>query len=100
MKIKYRFADRSINEIEAKDSVGEVIVAKERDIHNSNRKETRRHESYSGDNEKMNTFIKTLLISCHIMPQVCRQAISKGLQSFHKSFTVVITETISKIKRK
>ncbi len=52
MKIKYQFATGEIVEIEVDEALGEIVVELERVEYNSNRRETRRHESYSDDNDK------------------------------------------------
>lgn len=54
MKIKYQFADETL-EIEVSEEWGSVLIELDRRERNSNRQETRRHQSYSGDNEKMDT---------------------------------------------
>lgn len=55
MKIKYEYVKGQAVEIEVEDSLGEVIVRLDKDEYNANRKETRRHESYSGDGDKRET---------------------------------------------
>ena len=57
MKIKYEFADGEVIEIEVEEAVGEVVIELERDEHNGNRRETRRHESYNDDNDKKETLM-------------------------------------------
>ncbi len=52
MKIMYEFAAGEIVEIEVDEALGEIIVELERVEYNYNRRETRRHESYSDDNDK------------------------------------------------
>lgn len=54
MKIKYQFADETV-EIEVSEEWGNVLIEFDRRERNNNRRETRRHESCSGDNNKMNT---------------------------------------------
>lgn len=53
MKIQYSYCDGQTINIEVEDNLGEVIIQLERDEYNANRRETRRHESYSNDNDKM-----------------------------------------------
>lgn len=53
MKIKYQFANETV-EIEVSEEWGNVLIELDRRECNNNRRETRRHESYSGDNDKMN----------------------------------------------
>ena len=55
MKIQYSYCDGQSFNIEVEDSLGEVIIRLERDEYNANRRETRRHESYSDDNDKRDT---------------------------------------------
>ncbi len=57
MKIQYSYCDGQSFNIEVEDSLGEVIIQLERDEYNANRRETRRHESYSDDNDKMDTLV-------------------------------------------
>lgn len=52
MKIKYEFVNREIIEIEVPDGIGEISIAIDKEICNSDRRETRRHESYSAGNDK------------------------------------------------
>jgi RNA polymerase sigma factor (sigma-70 family) len=55
MKIQYSYCDGQSISIEVEDNLGEIIIQLEKDEYNSNRRETRRHESYSDDNDKRNT---------------------------------------------
>lgn len=57
MKIQYSYCDGQTISIEVEDSLGEIIIRLERDEYNANRRETRRHESYSDDNDKRDTLI-------------------------------------------
>lgn len=57
MKIKYKFATGEIFEIEVEDSLAEVVLQIKREEYCSNRRETRRHESYSDDNDKLETLV-------------------------------------------
>ncbi|MCE5343203.1 MAG: sigma-70 family RNA polymerase sigma factor [Eubacteriales bacterium] len=57
MKIQYSYCDGQTINIEVEDSLGEIIIHLERDEYNTNRRETRRHESYSNDNDKMDTLV-------------------------------------------
>ena len=57
MKIQYSYCDGQTINIEVEDNLGEVIIQLERDEYNANRRETRRHESYSNDNDKMDTLV-------------------------------------------
>lgn len=52
MKIQYSYCDGQSICIEIEDSLGEIIIQLEKDEYNANRRETRRHESYSNDNDK------------------------------------------------
>lgn len=52
MKITYEFATQESVEIEVSDNIGEVIIEFERKEYNNNRSETRRHESYSDNDDK------------------------------------------------
>lgn len=54
MKVSYKFIDETV-EIDVSEGWGSVLIELDRQEHNNNRRETRRHESYSGDNEKMET---------------------------------------------
>ena len=47
MRIKYQFLTGETVEIDVTDHIGEVSIAIERDMLNSNRRETRRHNSLS-----------------------------------------------------
>jgi RNA polymerase sigma factor (sigma-70 family) len=55
MKIQYSYCDGHIINIEVDDSLGEIIIQLEKDEYNTNRRETRRYESYSNDNDKRDT---------------------------------------------
>lgn len=55
MKIQYSYCDGQSISIEVEDSLGEVVIQLDRDEYNINRRETRRHESYSDDNDKRDT---------------------------------------------
>lgn len=57
MKIRYEFLDGQAVEVEAPENIGEIIIAIEHEEYNSNRRETRRHESYSDDNDKMERLV-------------------------------------------
>jgi RNA polymerase sigma-70 factor (ECF subfamily) len=57
MKIKYEFATGEVIEIEVDEAVGDVVIELERDEYNGNRRETRRHESYSDDNDKQEILV-------------------------------------------
>ena len=57
MKIKYEFANGEVIELEVEEAVGSVVIELERDEHNGNRRETRRHESYCDDNDKQETLV-------------------------------------------
>lgn len=52
MKIKYEFLTGEIVEVEVPEAIGEVAVALDRDIFNSNRRERRRHNSMENMQEK------------------------------------------------
>ena len=52
MKIKYEFLTGQIVEIEVPDEISEMVIAIERDVYNSDRKETRRHNSIAGMENK------------------------------------------------
>lgn len=51
MKINYKFADETV-EIEVSEEWGSVLVELDRREYNANRRETRRHESYSDGDER------------------------------------------------
>ena len=57
MKITYEFATGEIIEIEIEEALGEVVIELEKDEYNGNRRETRRHESYSDDNDKQEVLV-------------------------------------------
>jgi len=59
VKIKYEFITGEVVEIEVSDDICEVSIEIEREIYNSDRRETRRHESYSDDNDKQEVLIDT-----------------------------------------
>lgn len=71
MKIQYSYCDGQIFNIEVEDSLGEVIIQLERDEYNANRRETHRHESYSDDNDKMDTLVD---LSTDVETDVLRNA--------------------------
>lgn len=52
MKIKYDFITGEVVEIDVSESIGEVSIEIDRQIYNSDHRETRRHESYSSNNDK------------------------------------------------
>ena len=52
MLIKYEFATGEVVEIDVPEDIGNVIIEIEHNNYNSNRKETRRHESLSGVADK------------------------------------------------
>lgn len=52
MKIKYEFLTGEIIEIEVPDGFGEVSIAIDKEIHNSDRRETRRHNYISEMEER------------------------------------------------
>lgn len=52
MKIKYEFLTGEVLEIEVSHDIGEVSIEIDSEIYNGDRRETRRHESYSNDNGK------------------------------------------------
>lgn len=52
MKIKYEFLIGQIVEIEVSDEFNEVLIAIEKDVYNSNHRETRRHNSIAGMEDK------------------------------------------------
>lgn len=80
MKIKYEFATGEVVEIEVSDDIGEVIVAIEKDTHNSNRRETRRHESYSDDNDKQETLLdKSVDIAAEVEKKLSYEALYKAI---------------------
>ncbi|WNF36850.1 sigma-70 family RNA polymerase sigma factor [Bacillaceae bacterium IKA-2] len=57
MKITYEFATGEIIEIEIEEALGEVVIELEKNEYNGNRRETRRHESYSDDNDKQEVLV-------------------------------------------
>ena len=52
MKIRYEFADGKTIEIEVLKGLGEISIAIDKEICNSDRRETRRHSSISGMEEQ------------------------------------------------
>lgn len=52
MKITYEFLNGDVIEVDVPDEIGEVSIEIDRDIYNSNRKETRRHNSINSMEEK------------------------------------------------
>lgn len=54
MKISYKFANEAV-EIEVEEKWGSVVIELDRQEKNHDRRETRRHESYSDDNNKRDT---------------------------------------------
>ena len=57
MKIKYEFATGEVIEIEVEETIEDVVIKLEREEYNGNRKETRRHVSYSDDNDKKEALV-------------------------------------------
>ena len=57
MIIEYKFVTGEMIEIEVPDEIGEVSITIDRDIYNSDHRETRRHESYSNDSDKQETLV-------------------------------------------
>ena len=57
MKIQYSYCNGQSISIEVEDSLGEIIIQLEKDEYNGNRRETRRHESYSDDNDKQDILV-------------------------------------------
>lgn len=57
MKIQYFYCDGQSISIEVEDGLGEIIIQLEKDEYNGNRRETRRHESYSDDNDKQDILV-------------------------------------------
>ena len=57
MKIQYFYCNEQSISIEVEDSLGEIIIQLEKDEYNGNRRETRRHESYSDDNDKQDILV-------------------------------------------
>lgn len=52
MNIKYEFLTGEVIEVEVSDNIGEVLIEIEKDDYNSDRRETRRHNSIEGKQEK------------------------------------------------
>ena len=52
MKIKYEFATGEEVEIEVSEEISEISIQIDKKIHNSDRRETRRHNSYGDCNDK------------------------------------------------
>ena len=57
MKINYKFVTGEAVEIEVEDARGEAVVELESKTYKLERKETRRHQSYSDDNDKQDIFV-------------------------------------------
>ena len=57
MKINYKFVTGEAVEIEVEDAMGEAVVELESKTYKLERKETRRHQSYSDDNDKQDIFV-------------------------------------------
>jgi hypothetical protein len=57
MRIKYEFVNGEVTEFEVSDKYREVMAAIDKDTYNNNQKETRRHKSYSEDNDKLKILI-------------------------------------------
>lgn len=56
MKIRYEFVTGEAVEIEVPETIGEVVIAIDKDIQKSNRRETRRHNSVEELSEKGRQF--------------------------------------------
>lgn len=81
MKIRYEFNNSEVIEIEVDEALGEVIVEIERDEKNSNRRETRRHESYSDDNDKQETLVdKSVDIPGEVETSIEVEKLHKAIQ--------------------
>ena len=57
MKVNYKFVTGEAVEIEVEDAMGEAVVELESKTYKLERKETRRHQSYSDDNDKQDIFV-------------------------------------------
>ncbi len=57
MNVRYEFLTGEVSEIEVDDALGQTIVEIEHAEKLSNRRETRRHESYSDDNDKRDRLV-------------------------------------------
>jgi len=57
MKINYKFVTGEVIEIEVEDAIGESVAELESKTYKLDRKETRRHKSYSDDNDKRDIFM-------------------------------------------
>lgn len=75
MKIQYSYCDGQTINIEVEDSLGEIIIHLERDEFNTNRRETRRHESYSNDNDKMDGVGRPMALATRSPRMNCNIAI-------------------------
>lgn len=82
MKIKYEYLTGETVEIDVTDKIAEVAIELDRDIRNSNRKETRRHNSVEELAEKGAQLADDRVdIHTDIEQQEMRQALHKALDN-------------------
>ena len=81
MKIKYEFATNDVSEVEVNDELGKEIIEIERAEYNNNRRETRRHNSYNDDNDKMETLMDTKVnIVRDVEMKICIEDLEKAIK--------------------
>lgn len=85
MKVSYEFISgdarvgKEVVEVEVDEKMGAVIMELDRREFNSNRKETRRHTSYSDDNDKISTLADETDVECEVIYGIQRKKEIKQL---------------------
>lgn len=81
MNIKYEFVTGEVVEIEVSEEIGEVSIEIDREINNSNRREARRHESYSDDNDKQGVLQDlTVNVEEEAIKSIANEALYKAIK--------------------
>ena len=103
MKIRYRFVNGDVSEIEVDDTLGEVLLDLDRQEYNNNRKETRRHyslesriyegEDYGSEDENLSRFADLESIQSAMRELTSRQHICVYAYFFDgKKYTEIARE--------
>lgn len=81
MKISYEFLTGDTVEIEVPDDIGEVSIEIDKDLANSDRRETRRHESYCICNDKQEALVdKSVDVSAEVEKSFECENLHKALE--------------------
>lgn len=85
MNIKYEFVTGETLEIEVSDDIGEVSIELDREIYNSNKRETRRHKSYSDNNDKMEVLEDlSVNVEAAVESNVIKENLSKAISQLNR----------------